>query len=64
MELSQQQINEAISTAFSNLAELSSQIYDYWISELYIGYEMIDSMWSEQTLEMMETDVANLSSNV
>jgi hypothetical protein len=59
--MSQQQINEAISSAFSNLAELSSQVYDYWISELYIGYEMLDEMWSEDTLHLMEQDVLMLS---
>ena len=59
--MNQQQINEAISSAFSNLAELSSQVYDYWISELYIDYEMLDEMWSEDTLHLMEQDVLMLS---
>jgi len=59
--MNQQQINEAISSAFSNLAELSSQVYDYWISELYIDYEMLDEMWNEDTLHLMEQDVLMLS---
>lgn len=55
--MNQALIMESILEAFSNLAELNSMLYDYWISELYIGNEMIDSMWNEHTLKLMENDV-------
>jgi hypothetical protein len=52
------QITDAISNAFSNLAQLNEQVYDYWISELYtVNGEMIAEMWNEQTLNEMEKDV-------
>jgi len=52
------QITEAISNAFSNLAQLNEMVYDYWISELYTDDgDMIAEMWNEQTLYEMEKDV-------
>lgn len=52
------QITDAISNAFSNLAQLNQMVYDYWISELYTDDgDMIAEMWNEQTLYEMEKDV-------
>ena len=55
---------DKISEAFNNLAHLSNQVYDYWISELYLGDEMIVAMWNDETLNLMEQDVMMLSSHV
>lgn len=55
-------INEAISNAFSNLADLAPQVYDYWITELYTeDGDMITEEWNESNLNLMEKDVMNLS---
>lgn len=55
-------INEAISNAFSNLAEVAPQVYDYWISELYtVDGDIIAEEWNESNLNLMEKDVMNLS---
>lgn len=55
-------INEAISNAFSNLAEVAPQVYDYWISELYtVDGDIIAEEWNESNLNLMEKDVINLS---
>ncbi len=54
--------NEAISNAFSNLAEVAPQVYDYWISELYtVDGDIIAEEWNESNLNLMEKDVTNLS---
>lgn len=51
------EISNAISNAFSNLSEIA-QVYDYWVSELYtVNGEMIEEMWNENTLNRMEKDV-------
>jgi hypothetical protein len=56
------EISDAISAAFLNLSELSAQIYDYWICQLYDDEgSLIVEEWNEQTLRMMEDDVMNLS---
>jgi len=55
------EISNAIWAAFDNLSELSAQIYDYWICQLYYDDgDMIVEEWNEQTLRMMEDDVMNL----
>jgi len=55
------EISNAIWAAFDNLSELSAQIYDYWICQLYYDDgDMIVEEWNEQTLKMMEDDVMNL----
>jgi hypothetical protein len=60
--MNQTQITDAISAAFLNLSELSAQIYDYWICQLYDDEgNLIAEEWNEQTLRMMEDDVMNLS---
>jgi TPP-dependent trihydroxycyclohexane-1,2-dione (THcHDO) dehydratase len=52
----------AISQAFINLGDLSAQVYDYWISELYTEDGDLDwSKWNEDTLRLMELDVFILS---
>jgi len=54
-------IKDAISNEFGNLSELSGQIYDYWISELYDeDGDMILTEWNEETLNMMREDVSYL----
>jgi len=56
--MTQTQINNAISAAFANLAELNEQVYDYWVSELYsVDGDLIDEVWNEETLQKMEDDV-------
>jgi hypothetical protein len=56
------QITDAISAAFVNLSELSEQIYDYWISELYDDEgDLIAENWNEKTLRLMEDDVMQLT---
>lgn len=52
----------AISQAFFNLGDLSAQVYDYWISELYTEDGDLDwGKWNEDTLRLMELDVFILS---
>lgn len=52
------QINQAIGDAFSNLAELNTKVYDYWIGELYANDGSLNNeKWNEQTLHEMEKDV-------
>jgi len=52
----------AISQAFINLGDLSAQVYDYWISELYTEDGDLDwSKWNEESLRLMEIDVFILS---
>lgn len=56
--MTQVEINNAISAAFANLAELNEQVYDYWVSELYsVDGDLIDEVWNEETLQKMEDDV-------
>ena len=56
--MTQIEINDAISNAFANLAELNEQVYDYWVSELYsVDGDLIDEVWNEETLQKMEDDV-------
>jgi hypothetical protein len=51
-------IHNAISEAFGNLADLNEMLYDYWISELYDEEgDMVDAMWTEETVREMEKDV-------
>ena len=51
-----------ISQAFINLGDLSAQVYDYWISELYTEDGDLDwSEWNEESLRLMELDVFILS---
>lgn len=61
-QMTQVEINGAISQAFANLSILNEQVYDYWVSELYtLDGAMIDEMWNEQTVYEMETDVMHNS---
>jgi hypothetical protein len=60
--MTQTQITDAISAAFINLSELSAQVYDYWISELYDDEgDLIAENWNEKTLRLMEDDVMQLT---
>jgi hypothetical protein len=61
--MTQTEINDAISLAFGNLADVNEMIYDYWISELYDDDgDLIDEMWNERTLKLMEDDVMQQTS--
>jgi len=61
-EMTKVEISDAISAAFANLSELSAQVYDYWITQLYDeNNNMIAEEWNEQTLNMMEDDVMQLT---
>lgn len=56
--MTQMQINDAISNAFANLADLNASLYDYWLSELYDEEgDLIVDAWNEDNLNLMETDV-------
>lgn len=47
-----------ITDAFNNLYNWNSQVFDYWISELYdVNENEIWDKWTENTLKLMETDV-------
>ena len=53
---------DAISQAFFNLGDLSAQVYDYWISELYTEDGDLDwGKWNEESLRLTELDVFILS---
>lgn len=56
--MNNQEIMDAIANAFSNLADLNQQLYDFWISALYDEQdEMIMERWNERNLKLMEEDV-------
>ena len=60
--MNQTNIQDEISLAFYNLAQINTMVYDYWCTELYDEEgEMISERWNQQTLKMMETDVMNNS---
>ena len=49
---------DAISRAFSNLAESNQMLYDYWISELYDeDGDFVLNKWNSETVKQMEMDV-------
>ena len=55
-------LTSAICNAFENLSNLSAQVYDYWISELYdVEGNMIAEAWNDQNLQLMENDVMQLT---
>ena len=61
-EMTKVEISDAISAAFANLSELSAQVYDYWITQLYDDKgDIIAEEWNKQTLNMMEDDVMQLT---
>jgi hypothetical protein len=63
-EMTKKELTDAISTAFDNLSELSAQVYDYWITQLYDEEgDMIAEEWNQETLKMMEDDVMQLTIN-
>jgi DNA-binding transcriptional regulator YbjK len=56
--MSSTEIFNAINSAFSNLANLNEQLYDFWISELYDEEgDLIADLWNEDTVKQMEHDV-------
>ena len=61
-EVAEVSVFDAISQAFINLGDLSAQVYDYWISELYTEDGDLDwNKWNEESLRLMELDVFILS---
>ena len=64
MKMTQTEIFGSIAAAFVNLSDLSSQVYDHWLSELYDEEgNMRLTRWNEETLKLMENDVMNLILN-
>jgi hypothetical protein len=62
--MTQTEIFDSIAAAFNNLSDLSGQIYDYWISELYDEEGNMEFIkWDERNLKLMEDDVMNLTIN-
>ena len=56
--MNQVQINTAISDAFSNLAEVNVDLYDYYVNRLYtVDGDFVKEEWNEKTLSEMEDDV-------
>ncbi len=56
--MNQVQINTAISDAFSNLAEVNVDLYDYYVNRLYtVDGDFVKEEWNEKTLQQMEEDV-------
>jgi len=56
--MQQIEINTAISDAFSNLAEVNVDLYDYYVNRLYtVDGDFVQGEWNEQTLNEMEKDV-------
>jgi len=61
-EVAEVSIFDRISQAFFDLGDLSAQVYDYWISELYTEDGDLDwSEWNEENLRLMKLDVTILS---
>ncbi len=57
-QMTQTEINNAISQAFANLSVLNEQVYDYWVSELYtLNGDINSEKWNEKNLNEMEVDV-------
>jgi len=60
--MTQVEINTAISDAFSNLAELNEDLYDYYVRRLYtVDGDFVKEEWNEKTLQQMEDDVMHNS---
>jgi hypothetical protein len=56
--MQQIEINTAISDAFSNLAEVNVDLYDYYVNRLYtVDGDFVKEEWNEKTLQEMEDDV-------
>ena len=56
--MTQIEINTSISEAFSNLAEVNVDLYDYYVLRLYtVDGDFVKEEWNEKTLSEMEEDV-------
>jgi hypothetical protein len=56
--MTQTQINNGIAYAFMWLAELNTDLYDYWINTLYtVDGNFVEGMWNLTTLDKMSDDV-------
>jgi hypothetical protein len=56
--MTQTQINNGIAYAFMWLAELNTDLYDYWVNTLYtVDSNFVEGMWNSATLDKMSDDV-------
>ena len=52
------QLFDSIAIAFYNLSKLNTNLYDFWLTELYDSSgEIIETEWNEANLALMEKDV-------
>jgi hypothetical protein len=57
-QMTQVEINNAISQAFLNLSTVNEDLYDYYVNRLYtVDGDFVQGEWNEQTLNEMEKDV-------
>jgi hypothetical protein len=57
-QMTQVEINTAISEAFTNLSTLNVDLYDYYVNRLYtVDGDFVKEEWNEKTLNEMEKDV-------
>ena len=61
-QMTQVEINTAISEAFLNLSTLNEDLYDYYVNRLYtVDGDFVKEEWTEKTLSQMEDDVMHNS---
>ena len=61
-QMTQVEINTAISEAFLNLSTLNEDLYDYYVNRLYtVDGDFVKEEWNEKTLSQMEDDVMHNS---
>jgi hypothetical protein len=61
-QMTQVEINNAISQAFLNLSTFNEDLYDYYVNRLYtVDGDFVKEEWNEKTLSQMEDDVMHNS---
>jgi hypothetical protein len=61
-QMTQVEINNAISQAFLNLSTVNEDLYDYYVNRLYtVDGDFVKEEWNEKTLSQMEDDVMHNS---
>jgi hypothetical protein len=61
-QMTQVEINNAISQAFLNLSTVNEDLYDYYVNRLYtVDGDFVQGEWNEKTLNEMEDDVMHNS---
>jgi len=61
-QMTQVEINNAISQAFLNLSTVNEDLYDYYVNRLYtVDGDFVKEEWNEKTLNEMEDDVMHNS---